>query len=605
MKISFSLKIKSQQNSDPELFEVPYLYEGTLCNVIVYGSLNEPQILVECLEEKKQLPLTSKYWFFLRISWSRVNGFKFCQYIDQETKTSLRSTTGSLRGGDKIEIGNNLATIIFKAEVNQEDLDTIEPTIFLEKCSEFGIRVVDTKFSNLKVVVDGLSCANCQLVNVEFSEAQLQGVNFSNSFLKQVKFFNSNLNRAKFSNSQLIQVEFSQCNNFTKATFDNCRTFYTKQKIENDEILIFDNCDLTASSFKTAILCSKFEDCNLSKTDFSSAQLVACRFYDCEFSETIFSDSQFKVFRTQVDKNKKQNDNNDELINCYIGVKLDSPIKEGKTHNPTISKCQFNGALMNLIDISENTIIEESNFEGTSLRKSKIRNCKFVKTNFAGKVMKSADLLSADISGSEFEDCSLNEVNLSQVKMIDTKFNNSELVRATFCNGNLRGSKFLNSNLTGIDFRYADLTLLKIDECILDCANFFQTQRGGIDLKKDNCSISCIDWNPKRDGEIQISKEDFLEIIEGKKSAVSVVTKLLKEGGQYVINAYANANAKSAENLNDSSINTQGEVSDSSFATGNIIETDSNEEPEKDEDNILENNETQSNDSSDEKNEET
>ena len=263
MKISFFLAIKGQKIPAPEPFEVPYLYEGNLCSVIVYGSLNKPQILVESFKEKKQLPLTSKCWFFIRISWSRVDGFKFCQYTvpktrtslssnsDQKTPTSLSSTTGKLRGGDKIEISNsnNLVRIIFKAEVNQEDLDTIEPIIFLEKCSEFGIRVVDSKFSNLEAVFDGFSCANCQLVNVEFSDSQLQGVNFSNSYLNQVNFFKSNLNRAKFNNSKLTQVEFSQCNNFKEATFDNCQTIYN---LEKNEILIFNNCNLNDASFKKA-----------------------------------------------------------------------------------------------------------------------------------------------------------------------------------------------------------------------------------------------------------------------------------------------------------------------------------------------------------------
>lgn len=613
MKISFYLKVKGQKLSDQEPFEVPYLYEGNLCSLIVYGSLSKPQILVESLEEKKQLPLTSKYWFFIRISWSRVDGFKFSQYTDPDTTTSLSSTTGSLKGGDKIELGNNLATIIFKAKINQEDLDTIEQTIFLEKCSEFGIRVVDTKFSNLNGVY-GLSCANCQLVNVEFFDAQLEGVDFSNSYLNQVKFFNSNLNRANFTNSQLTQVEFSQCY-LTEAIFDNCRTVYGKQRIENNEILIFNNCDLTDSSFKKALLCSNFEDCNLFNADFSLAKFVACKFYDCNLSNTIFSHSQFKAFGTQADKNKKPNDNNNELINCYIGVKPGFSSQEEKTYNATISKCKFDGALMDLIEISENTMIIESNFEATSLYKSKLRNCKFIQTNFTGKIMKSANLSSADISGSTFKNCCLNEVNLFRVKIIEAKFNNSELVRASFCNGNLRGSKFLNSDLTGVDFRYADLTLLNIDKCILNCANFFQTQRGGINLNisneqndkekllKTSCTISCIDWSPKRDGEIQISKEAFLDIIQGKQSAVAVITNLSKEGASYIFNTYANANAKSAENLNDSSVNTQGEVNDSSFDTGNI-ETDSNEEVEQDEDNTLENNETLSNDSSDEKNEE-
>ena len=52
MKISFFLAIKGQKIPAPEPFEVPYLYEGNLCSVIVYGSLNKPQILVESFKEK-------------------------------------------------------------------------------------------------------------------------------------------------------------------------------------------------------------------------------------------------------------------------------------------------------------------------------------------------------------------------------------------------------------------------------------------------------------------------------------------------------------------------------------------------------------------------
>jgi uncharacterized protein YjbI with pentapeptide repeats len=400
-----------------------------------------------------------------------------------------------------------------------------------------------------------------------------------------VKFFNSNLNRAKFNNSKLTQVEFSQCNNFKETTFDNCITRYDKQRIENDEILIFNNCNLTDSSFKKAELCSKFEDCNLSKANFLLATLVACKFYDCMFSETIFSHSKFKAFRIQAN----------ESIDCYIGVKPDSPSQcEFK-----ISKCKFDGALMNRVEISEQTKVEESHFEGTRLLKSKLRKCEFSNTDFTSTIMKSADLSYADISGSTFKKCCLNEVNLCRVTMIEAKFSEeSELVRANFYDANLRGSEFLDSDLTGVDFRYADLTLLNLKTCALNCANFFQTQRGGINLK--NCIISCIDWSPNRDGEIQISASDFFNIIEGKTSAAAVIINLLKEGGQNIINNYASASAKSAnERLNDFTI--QEEIHYNSFTIGNI-ETSPDEDLEQDEEDTK-NNETPSNDSSNKENE--
>ena len=321
----------------------------------------------------------------------------------------------------------------------------------------------------MEAVFDGFSCANCQLVNVEFSDSQLQGVNFSNSYLNQVIFFKSNLNRAKFNNSKLTQVEFSQCNNFKEATFDNCQTIYN---LEKNEILIFNNCNLNDASFKKALLCSKLEDCNLSQTDFSLSTLVACKFYNCKLSETIFSNSHFKYVVEDIN-------NNNIKFDCYIGVKPDSP----NQYEFKISKCKFDGALMNRVEISKNTKIEEGHFEATGLCKSKLRNCEFSKTHFTSKIMKSADLSDADISGSTFKDCCLNEVKLLRVKMIEAEFDQrSQLVKASFRDANLRGSKFLNSNLTGVDFRYADLTLLTLDKCTLNCANFLKSKRGGIKL---------------------------------------------------------------------------------------------------------------------------
>ena len=189
-------------------------------------------------------------------------------------------------------------------------------------------------------------------------------------------------------------------------------------------------------------------------------------------SETIFSNSHFKYVVEDIN-------NNNIKFDCYIGVKPDSP----NQYEFKISKCKFDGALMNRVEISKNTKIEEGHFEATGLCKSKLRNCEFSKTHFTSKIMKSADISDADISGSTFKDCCLNEVKLLRVKMIEAEFDQrSQLVKASFRDANLRGSKFLNSNLTGVDFRYADLTLLTLDKCTLNCANFLKSKRGGIKL---------------------------------------------------------------------------------------------------------------------------
>lgn len=600
MKISFSLKIKGQKISEPEPFEVPYLYEGNICSVIVYGSLSKPQILVESLEEKKQLPLTSKYWFFIRISWSRVGGFKFCQYSDPETTTSLSSTTGSLRGGDKIELGNNLATIIFKAEVNQEDLNTIDQTIFLEKCSEFGIRVVDTKFSNLDVVSD-FSCPNSQLVNVEFVDAQLERADFSNSYLSQVKFFNSNLNHSNFVNTIFSQVEFNHVQ-LESSSFDNCTVRYSKSRREKDEVLLFKNgCDLTNSSFTRAKLCSKLEKVDLSSANFSDAKLVACKFDDCKLISTIFSRTEFKSLGTQNNQNQRQdpqNQNDSDLINCCI------------INTTEFENCDFNHASMTLIDFSDNTITN-TNFEAANLYKAKLYNCKFIESYFQGKTYKPAFIRETYIYKSHFQECHLSEVNFFKAKMINVEFNNCELIRANFYLANLRSSKFIDSNLTGIDFRYADLTLLEIKGHQLNGANFFKTRRGGMKVSIENegsesknkdfyDSFKWIDWSPELDGQIQINKDSFISIIEGQKSPVDVLSELSQKSPQLIQNIYAQANATSDANaksaggdLNDASVNIEGDANDSSI-NGGSIETNPNKEFEEDENNQLDTNQSES-----------
>jgi uncharacterized protein YjbI with pentapeptide repeats len=585
MKISFYFGLKGKKFSDPEPIDVSYLYEGHLCSIIVYGEIKNPQIRV-IDSAISPLPFNSKYWFFINISWSRVDGFKFNQYSDPEITTSLNSTRGALRGGDKIEVGKNLVTIIFKAQVNQEDLGTIDPKIFLEKCSQFGIRIVDTKISNLDTIY-GLSCADCQLVNVEFFATQLEGANFSNASFNNVKFINSNLKSASFHHAKFIKVEFSSVD-LTHSIFDRCVVDYNKQKIDNNEVLIFsDQCNLSYTSFISATLCSQFQKSNLSNANFSESTLVACKFYDCEFLHTRFVKTKFNSFNTQSQEKNTQIDDRD-LITCCITT------KEGQG---AIKSCYFNHATMSRIRLS-NYMIEDTDFESADLFRAKLSNCTFTKTNFHSITEKSASLKSANLSDNTFRgNCTFDRVDFSCVTMINSQLSSSSFVRASFYRANLRSSKFSKSDLRGVDFRYADLTLMNLDECQLDSANFFQTQRGGLNLNispdsthdgksqedksvlmNSNCIFNYVEWSPKIDGEIQIEKQSFLQIISGKTSPVAVISSLSKEGAQFILNAYANAesSAKSAgEDLNDASINIGGDADDSSINGGNIS-TDKN-----------------------------
>lgn len=605
MKISFAIGPRERNIAPPEAFDISYDHRGHICSVIVYGDISKPQILIVPPTPLPAISI-SRYWFFMNISWSNLNGFEFNQYSDPEITTSINSTplnsnVGTLRGSDQIKINNGLLALTFRADVDQTDLDGNQPKDFLESCSKFGIRVTDIDFSELRIS-GKLNCAGSRLYNVKFIDSDMESSDFNSSNLNNVHFINSNLR---------------------KSVFDNCKVAYDRSRIEKDEALVFTNCDLSESTFVRAIISSKLEDSNLSSANFSEAKLVASKFYNCTLDKTIFTKSIFAAFTAnQVKSNnpKKPNTSVVQLITCCIGPKPELATKKEDIQRGSIVNCKFDSATMNFIDLSNNKI-ENIDFEAANLSKSKLYNCEFVNTTFTGKTLKSANLSDADISCSYFKSCNLNEVDLTRVRMIGTKVENCYFVRSSFYSAKLRNSSFVHSDLTGVDLRNADLTMVNLDKCQLHGANFYQTQRGGIDLniikcpnnqedtkppnnQKDkekinmnsSCFINFVEWSPKKDGEIQINKNDFLMIVSGITSPVAVLSQLSKDSS-LILSIYNQANAKSAgQDLNDASVNTGHDVNESEI-NGGSIETEHSVISEQNEEKIPDNFDTNSEES--------
>lgn len=293
---------------------------------------------------------------------------------------------------------------------------------------------------------------------------------------------------------------------------------------------------------------------------------------------------------------------------------------------------------MKYVNISNNNITD-TDFEDADLSKAKLYKCEFIKTTFTGESLKPANLSYVDASFSIFkEKCNLNQVKLLRARMIEAKIKNSDLVGASFYGVNLRSSQIIDSDLTGVDFRSADLTLVNFDKCKLNSSNFFQTKRGGLNLNileeninqnesqisqenesnetnniimKSSCTFDCIEWGPKIDGEIQIDKNAFLNIVTGKESALSVISNITKANPSIISHIYnqnqveAEANAQSAGNdLNDSSVEIDGDVNDSDL-TGGSIETKSSDLSEQDDEQSLDNSTFSSDTSSDEEDSES
>jgi uncharacterized protein YjbI with pentapeptide repeats len=300
---------------------------------------------------------------------------------------------------------------------------------------------------------------------------------------------------------------------------------------------------------------------------------------------------------------KKPNTRVVPLITCCIGPKPELATKREDIQRGSIINCKFDSASMEFIDFSNNEI-KDTDFEAANLSKAKLYNCKLIGNEFTGKTLISANLSDADISWSYLKSCNLNEVDLTRVRMRETKVEKCHFVRSSFYYAKLRDSKFWESDLTGVDLRNADLTRVNLNKCHLHGANFYQTQRGGINLniiedikasnnqedkkpaniqedkkeeinRKSSCFIDFIEWSPKKDGEIQINEKDFLMIVSGITSPITVLSRLSKDNPLFISNVYneakAEANAKSAgQDFNDASVNIGHDVNESDIKGGSI-----------------------------------
>ncbi|MGD1909816.1 MAG: pentapeptide repeat-containing protein [Rivularia sp. (in: cyanobacteria)] len=621
MKISFYIGPREKNITQPMPLEVYYEHEKQVCNLILYGNLNKPEVLlVPSTAKALELPI-SRFWFFMTIFWSKSTGFEFNKYNDEEITTSLDENIGNLRGGDKILINKNSLTITFKAEVNQDDLGNNDSSVFLEKCSAFGIKIVDTEFSNIQNIYN-IDCPKSQLYNVKFSYSNLSGSNFQDSILNNVHFIKSNLSGSNFTSCKLSNVQFFDIN-LRESSFDNCSVSYNKSRIENQETLNFNNCDLTNASFVKATLCGNFEESNISNATFLESKIMATNFFSCILNKTIFTKTNFTSFGTPINNYQSDNKKKTELITCHFGAK--SNLRENAKEviqKENIISCKFDSASMKFVNMSNN-IITDTDFEDADLSKAKLYKCEFIRTTFTGESLKPANLSYVDASFTVFkEQCNLNQVKLLWARMIEAKIENSDFIGANFYGVNLRSSQIIDSDLTGVNFRSADLTLVNFDKCKLNSSNFFETKRGGLNLNiseeninqnenqsyqenyskennkiimKSSCIFDCIEWGPKINGEVQIDRNTFLSIVTGKQSALSVISNITKENPQIISQIYnqnqaeAKADAQSAaHDLNDASVDIGGDVNESELSGGSI-ETESYELSEQDQEQTLDN----------------
>jgi uncharacterized protein YjbI with pentapeptide repeats len=568
MDISFLVE-KERKNINQLSTQVFYGKDGYVCSFIISGSYTAPHFHLLLANEVADLAF-EKILFSMTIYWSQSEGFKYKYYSDPSLIISCNqnvlNSIGSLKGGSSIQIGKSFVTIKFLVEVSKADLDSSYLThkSFLETCINLGIKVSNIKFFR-SLGLEGANLTKGRFYNIIFEETCLDYVSFEGAMFDNVKF----------------------CRVTLKNTiFDGCYTSYSKAKIVSGESLLFREIDtFVDSTFNKSVLYVKFENSNLTNIDFSDVKFVASSFQDCKLEDVNFTKARFIPYEVRNERGQGKAKVGTELVAvCSIGSQ-DNTLQKG-----TIRNCKFISLVSKYLDFS-NSFIIESDFENARLEKAKFYSCNLFETNFAGKSLESSYLAGTDLSNSKLLSCNFSQANMNRVRMMGTVVEKSKFIGTIFSDSDLTSSSFTQADLTGIDFRRSNLTQLILDKCTLNSAKFYQTQRGGLDLKieespitnekkskfemarKSNCIVKCVDWSPKGDGEIQIDEESFLSIVAGEKPPIAILSK--SEASQIYFSTYNQASAQSisksaGDTLNDSSLNAGNDIIDSDIETGSI-----------------------------------
>lgn len=146
----------------------------------------------------------------------------------------------------------------------QEDI-FIENRTFKELNSE-GIQLKKGEYLNCSFV-------NCNLSERDLSSFLFEECEFINCNLSSAKLINSSFQNILFKNSKLLGVDFSQCNPFL-LTFK------------------FEECNLSYSNFfELNLKATLFDTCILENIDFTSSNLQQSVFENCKMNESVFEQS--------------------------------------------------------------------------------------------------------------------------------------------------------------------------------------------------------------------------------------------------------------------------------------------------------------------------
>jgi uncharacterized protein YjbI with pentapeptide repeats len=350
----------------------------------------------------------------------------------------------------------------------------------------------------------GVIFKSCTFTGANFSGAQIfknaflndeifkNDENFKNVDFTGANFLKATLNSVRFESCILTGVNFTEANLYTKIIKSSSNTEdyeYTYTSFVN--IDKFNN-----ALFKKAKLYGvAFENCNLTKADFSEAQLTVISDEDEEYAEeyTIFNNVNLKeanftsadLYSVSFIKNvnlRNANFTKAILTDAYLGyfdVFLEDTLFVGATitnvnffyanyfGDPEDIDYEYKDPEDIVYDDDDSKIFSGLNFSSATLEDVNLSDSNFENVNFSNARLLNVNLAYSDLAYSNFSKAIIESDNGS------TNLNyTGNLEYTIFKNADLSGAKIINEYNDGILFDGADLDNAEFTDCFFGFFSF-------------------------------------------------------------------------------------------------------------------------------------
>ena len=326
--------------------------------------------------------------------------------------------------------------------------------------------------------------------NAIFTESILNDATFKNVDFTGAKFFKATLNGVIFENCNLTRVDFSEANLYTKIikpspsgnTEDSEYTYIYTSFVNIDK---FDN-----AVFKKAKLYGvAFKNCNLTKADFSEAELTVISYKDGnEYTEeyTVFDkvnlkEANFKsatLYSVSFKKNvnlREADFTEAELSKLYIS-----------DFNVYLEDTLFVGANIKEVDFSYANYFGDPEAENYDPKKEE-EDIEYRYDYDVVKILSGLDFSDATLEGvnlaySTFEEVNFSGVNFSGANLLNVDFANSNLAYSNFSGAILETNNSVNLN--NINFDNADLSDAQITNEFFFNTSFYSANLENVHFNK-------------------------------------------------------------------------------------------------------------------------